>query len=168
MKIAVVVIATIAIVGMLAASPSSRLFLMGASQYHLKSGNWVNIGPRGRISVDRFESIVDAVNARGDVDCLRLSNPTISNAAFIHVQRLRGLSMLYIEDATISDDALVNIRPLKNLYRIHIDRCPNLSMSAIDALRRDLPSCEISVDSYTFPSSNKMTGSSHPDEHIKD
>lgn len=149
---------------MIATGPSSRLFFMGVSQYHIKSGNWVDIGPNGRMSDAQFESIVNAVNARGDVACMRISNPTVTDSAFMHVAKLKSLHWLYIEDAPISNKSLDSLRRLTNLKQIHIDRCPNLSLSAIDQLRNDLPDCSINVDSYTLGTSIAKTGSQNPDE----
>ena len=159
-----ILIASCAVVAMVATRPSSRLFFMGASQYHIKSGNWVDVGPDGRMSDAKFESIVNAVNARGDVACMRISNPTITDSAFVHVARLKSLHWLYIEDASISNTSLDSLRRLTNLTQIHFDRCPNLSVSAIEQLRKDLPDCSIVVDSYTIPTSKNKTGSQNPDE----
>ena len=161
---AMLIAAGCAVIALIATRPSSRLFFMGASQYQIKSGNWVDIGANGQMSDARFEAIVNAVNARGDVACIRISNPRLTDSAFVHVAKLTSLHWLYIEDAAISNASLDSIRPLMNLSQIHLDRCPNLSLSAIDQLRKDLPNCSIHVDSYTIGTSNTKTGSQNPDE----
>ena len=164
LKQGAVLLTGIAVLATLATRPSSRLFFNGAEQYRIKSGNWVDVGPGREMSDARFESIVNAVNARGDVACMRLSNSTIDDSTFVHVAKLKTLLWLYIEDAPISDRSLDSIRPLKKLTQIRIDRCPNLSLAAIDQLRKDLPNCSIHVDSYTIPTSTTKTGSKKPDE----
>lgn len=124
----------VAIVLTITNQPSSRLFMLGAEQDRNKSGEWVTVGPRGSISDAKFESIVTAIVARGDVGCMRIANPTIADTGFVHVKRLKSLDWLYIEDASIAN------------------------------LRVDMPHCEIYVDSYTMSSAAGKTGSQSPDD----
>lgn len=129
--------------------PATRIYLCGASITHLKSGEWVISGPWVRMTDARLPRLVNAINRHGKICCMRISNPGISDDAYVHFVRLKSLSWLFIEDSAIGDKALQHFAELRDLKKLYFDRCPNLSERKIDWLRNCLPDCEIRVDAYS-------------------
>lgn len=144
-----IAIALLGIAWFVARIPTSRIYLSGARHTHLKSGEWVMAGPSTRLTDARFARLVDAINDRGDISCMRISNPNITSSGFSKVRELHTLHWLFIEDATLGDDALLHLRSLKNLRKLYFDRCPNLTPESIEQLRDDLPDCIVYIDAYT-------------------
>ena len=129
--------------------PTPRIYLCGASVTHLKSGEWVVSGPSIRMTDARFRWLVHAINSHGNISCMRLSTPNISDEGFAPASKLDSLSWLFIEDSQISDDALEHFCSLSRLGKLYFDRCPNLTDAKLNWLRSELPDCNIRVDAYT-------------------
>lgn len=143
------ILATIAIVLFILSLPTSRIYLCGASTTHLKSGEWVISGPSIRMTDRRLPWLVNAINSHGNISCMRISNPRISDDGFAPIAKLKSLSWLFLEDSSISDHALVHFQELTDLKQLYFDRCNNLTDEKIEELRSKLPDCKIRIDAYT-------------------
>ena len=143
-------LAILAVAFFVASLPTPRIYLCGASTTHLKSGEWVISGPSIRMTDGRLRHLVNAINDRGDISCMRISAPAISDSGFAALSGLKTLDWLFVEDSNITDDGLLHFHQLTSLRKLYFDRCPNLSDSSITTLREALPNCTIYVDAYTF------------------
>lgn len=77
---------------------------------------------------------------------MRISHPKMTDLGFRHLEKLKNLKWLYIENSDIKDDSLKHLESLSRLKKLRFSQCPNLTVSRIDQLKKILSNCSISFD----------------------
>ena len=87
--------------------------------------------------------LLDGLKTVDGLDYLELSQTNITNEGLQHLSQLNNLRELVLNGTAITNEALQYLRPLGTLDELNL-HSTRVTGDAVGALRRDLPSCNIS------------------------